>query len=169
MTGAASTREALDKRAGGPQTAFPGNGRQRVVIEDIQPMLEAGAYAVKRIVGDRVTVSADLIVDGHDLVAGELLLRRPRAPGDARAEETLALESLDNDRFAASFVVDAPGLYEFTLCAWVDHFASYRRGLSRKVEARQDIDVDLLVGAELVSAAESKTGHPIGACRVMCW
>src|SRR5690606_2592746 len=40
--------------------------------------------------------------------------------------------------------------------AWVDHFASFRRGLARKVEAGQDVAVELLVGAELVAEAAAR-------------
>ena len=93
---------------------FPENGRQRVLIEAIEPALAGGTYAVKRVVGDRVTVSADLIADGHDVIAGELCVRKPVSPGErpaAGAERSVAipLEALGNDRFSAAFVVDALG------------------------------------------------------------
>jgi starch synthase (maltosyl-transferring) len=164
-----------------PQRGLPGagglpqDGRQRVVIESVEPAVDGGAYPAKRVLGDRVIVSADLIADGHDILGGELLVRGPEAPPseaelqgvEARAASSEAasspgatrsipLEALGNDRYQASFDVDAIGLWHYSIRAWVDHYASYRRGLSRKVEAGQDVEVELLIGAELVSAAAAR-------------
>src|SRR6185437_13147044 len=51
--------------------------RARVLIEAVSPQVDAGRYPVKRILGDRVTTSCDLVRDGHDAVAGDLLYRGP--------------------------------------------------------------------------------------------
>ena len=51
------------------------DGRARVLIERVRPELDGGRYAIKRVIGDRLTVEADLIADGHDVVAGALLFR----------------------------------------------------------------------------------------------
>jgi starch synthase (maltosyl-transferring) len=57
------------------------------------------------------------------------------------------------------FTVEEPGRYEYTLEAWVDHFASWQHGLSKKVAAGQDVESELLEGAALVSeAAERASG-----------
>jgi starch synthase (maltosyl-transferring) len=150
------------------------NGRSRVVFGQVQPELDGGAHAVKRIVGDRVTVSADLIADGHDVVAGEVIVRPPlpaaplpeagaadRGPSEQGAGEhalelVIPLHALDTDRHEASFEVNLLGRWQYTLRAWIDHFASWRRGFLRKLDAGQDVDVDLLVGAELVRAAAER-------------
>ncbi len=157
-----SSENGLPASSGG----FPQNGRQRVLIEALAPSLDGGAYAVKRVIGDRVAVSADLIVDGHDLIQGELCVRRPLSPGEqadlakgqsgAASTECHPLEALGNDRYGASFVVDTLGRYEFTVRGWVDHYASFRRGLLKKHEAGQDVAVELLVGSELCAAAASR-------------
>jgi starch synthase (maltosyl-transferring) len=146
---------------------FPGDGRQRVLIESFLPSIEGGRYAVKRVIGDRVEVSADLIIDGHDAIRGELLVRRPLPPGEpapagdpdgaAKARtRSYPLEALGNDRYGASFVVDALGRHELSVRAWVDHYETFRRGLLKKHEAGQDIAVELLIGAEQVAAAASR-------------
>ncbi|HTV17496.1 MAG TPA: alpha-1,4-glucan--maltose-1-phosphate maltosyltransferase [Polyangiaceae bacterium] len=140
---------------------MPHDGRSRVIIDAVEPSIDGG-YAAKRIVRERVTISADLISDGHDAVAGELLLRRPAAQGEVRPagaqpfDRAIPLEPLGNDRFAASFVPDAVGRWQYSIRAWVDHFASFRRGLARKVEAGQEVAIDLLVGAELVASAAAR-------------
>jgi starch synthase (maltosyl-transferring) len=139
------------------------NGRSRVIVGALQPELDAGAYAVKRIVGDLVTVSVDLIADGHDVVAGELIVRPPLgeraspAGVEARAIDLIVpLREHDSDRHAATFEVNLIGRWHYTIRAWVDHYASWRRGLVRKLDAGQDIEVDLLIGAELIQGAAAR-------------
>src|SRR6185295_10148310 len=63
--------------------ALPQDGR-RVFIEGIEPQIDAGAHAVKRIHGDTLVIHVDLLADGHDLVAGEVLVRRPSRYGSSR-------------------------------------------------------------------------------------
>jgi len=60
------------------------------------------------------------------------------------------MESLDNDRWRATFEVTEIGTYLYTLQAWVDRFESWRQGLAKKLQARQDVAIDLLIGAGLV-------------------
>ena len=53
----------------------PTEGRRRVVIEEVQPEVNAGRYPAKRAIGDNVTVQAAIFSDGHDHVAARLLYR----------------------------------------------------------------------------------------------
>src|SRR4029077_7294970 len=129
------------------------------------PAVDGGQYPIKRVVGDRITVEADVLVDGHDRLAGVLLLR-PR--GEPRWRETpLAAVGRqpglpDNDVWRASFVVDALGTWEYTVCGWVDAWATWRWGLQRKHQAGQDIAVELLAGAALVDEAAARAAGPGG-------
>src|SRR5256885_15343538 len=63
------------------------------------------------------------------------------------------MEPLENDRWPGSFTGTELGTYGFTVRAWVDRFATWRRDLEKKVDAGQDVRVDLLTGAELVEGA----------------
>src|SRR5688572_424224 len=94
-------------------------GRRRVFIEAVQPQVDAGTYAVKRVIGDTVTVSADLIADGHDVVVGELVVNRPRLCDRDAADFAVRLEPLSNDRYAARFEVDCIGEWHYCIEAWV--------------------------------------------------
>jgi len=40
----------------------------RIIIENVSPQLDSGAYAIKRIIGQKVTVTADVFSDGHDVL-----------------------------------------------------------------------------------------------------
>ena len=61
--------------------------------------------------------------------------------------------ALPNDRWNGRFVVPTLGRYEYTVAAWVDLFASWRRDLAKRIEAGQDVASEMLEGAEFVRAA----------------
>ncbi len=125
------------------------DGRRRVVIEGVTPEIDGGRFAIKRSVGEKVRVEADVFTDGHDAVAAVLLYRRE---GDSEWSET-PMAPLVNDRWRADFVVEAMGRYEYTVRGWVDHFSSWKRDLAKRIEANQDVAVDLLIGAALIEEA----------------
>ena len=54
-------------------------------IEDVYPLIDGGRFPVKRIVGERVEVWADIYRDGHDVVAAALVWRREQRPATGAA------------------------------------------------------------------------------------
>ncbi|BCA55610.1 Alpha-1,4-glucan:maltose-1-phosphate maltosyltransferase [Nitrospira sp. KM1] len=131
---------------------YPKNGRQRVVIEHVTPEVDAGRFAVKRVVGEQVVVEADAFADGHDSLSLRL---RYRAEEDKRWTE-IAMDSVGNDRWRASFPVTIQGYYRYTVTGWVDHFATWRRDFIKKHDAGQDIQVEMLIGAKLMEDAAGR-------------
>jgi starch synthase (maltosyl-transferring) len=127
-------------------------GRRRIVIEKVAPELDGGRYPIKRVVGESVTVEADVLADGHDVLSGLLLYRRE---GESRWNE-VPLGYPDNDRWRASFVVSKPGRYRYTVTAWVDSFQSWYRDLGKRLDAGQDVSIDLLIGATLIKEASAR-------------
>ena len=122
------------------------DGRQRVVIENVSPELYGGKYPAKAVEGERLIVEADIFVDGADTVSAELCFR----PSGRAEWERSPMVSLGNDQWQGSFTVGFPGLYEYTIEAWVDHFQTWKKGLTKKMEAGQDVSLDLEIGALLV-------------------
>ena len=61
-----------------------------------------------------------------------------------------------DDHKRGGFTPRQLGTYDYKLEAWIDEFETWRRALTRKVEARQDVAVELQIGAALVSAAASR-------------
>ena len=55
-------------------------GRSRIVIEGVAPEIDGGRFPIKRIIGDRVVVEADVFADGHDVLSAVLLYRRENDP-----------------------------------------------------------------------------------------
>jgi starch synthase (maltosyl-transferring) len=136
-----------------PDPRLPrGQPLSRVVIENVSPEVDGGRFAVKRTQGDNVVVEANIFCDGHDAVAAVLCHRAEQA---ADWTET-PMEELGNDRFRASFPVEDLGRYRYCIKAWVDPFETWSRALARRLEAGQDVGVDLLIGAGLVEQAAGR-------------
>jgi len=130
----------------------PKDGRYRVIIEAVKPEVDGGRFAIKRTLGEKVVVEADVFADGHDAISCLLLYRRD---GESQWKEA-PMDFLVNDRWRGEFSVTELGQYRYTVQAWVDHFKSWRQGLLKKVDAGQDVSIDLLTGAELVEEASHR-------------
>ncbi len=131
---------------------MPSDGRRRAVIEAITPQVDAGRFPAKRVIGDTIVVEADAFADGHDVVSVRL---RHRPAGQEEWTE-LAMEELGNDRWRAAFEVEELGRHAFTVAAWTDAWATWRRDLRKRIDADQDIGVDLRIGAALVDGAVTR-------------
>jgi starch synthase (maltosyl-transferring) len=127
------------------------DARRRVVIEHVEPEIDAGRFPIKRAAGDRVVVEADAFADGHDELACVLLHRAGRGPW-----QEVAMQPLVNDRWRGEFRVGDPGRHTYTVEAWVDQFHTWVRDLVRRLEAGQDVTVDLQIGAALVTEAAGR-------------
>ena len=133
------------------------DGRQRIIIENVTPEVDAGRFPIKRTIGELVSVDADVFTDGHDALHCVLQYRKA---GDAVWQE-VPLVALVNDRWGGEFKVTTLGRYEYTVLAWVDHFKSWRHDLGRWEQA-EDITLSLRVGAELVKKAGERVGGTDG-------
>jgi starch synthase (maltosyl-transferring) len=125
------------------------DGRTRVIIENVTPRVEDGEFPIKRIVGDTVTVEADVFTDGHDAISCALLYRKE---GDSEWTEA-PMEPLVNDRWQGAFRVSELGRYFFRVSAWVDRFKTWSRALAKRVEAKQDVEIELIIGADMIAVA----------------
>ena len=121
-------------------------GTKRVVIEGVSPEIDGGRFPIKRTVGERVVVEADAFTDGHDLLFCALGHRRDEEPDWT----WVRMVHVVNDRWRGEFSVGDVGVHRYTIKGWVDRFGSWRRDLEKKAAAGQDIDVELLAGAEIV-------------------
>lgn len=136
-----------------PQSKSPSKAPSRIIIEAVDPQIDDGRFPIKRIVGEIVTVGADLFAEGHDVVRAAVL---HRAKGDLTWTES-PMSPIVNDRWSGQFSVASLGRYEYTVTAWIDAFGSWRRDLVKRVEASQDVASELLEGAEFVRQAAART------------
>lgn len=130
------------------------DGRQRVVIEHVSPELDGGKYPAKGLEGKAITVEADIFVDGADTICAELCFR----PSGSAVWQRQTMKSLGNDRWEGLVSAGPPGVYDFTIEAWVDHFQTWTKGLKKKVEAGQDVSLDLQIGALQIIERASRAG-----------
>ena len=137
---------------GARSAALPEDGRLRVVISGVSPEVECGRFAVKRTIGEELVVEADVFADGHDELSCVLLWR----PMSQKTWQAAPMSLLVNDRWRGSFAIERLEPHLYTLRAWVDPFRTWARDLRKRVDAGQDVDVELIVGAELVEAAAQR-------------
>jgi starch synthase (maltosyl-transferring) len=131
----------------------------RIQIENVWPMLDCGRYAVKRTLGQRVDVWADIFRDGHDVLRAAVKYR----PAGARAWLQVPMEHHEADRWRGVFEPTALGHWQFVIEAWVDRAASWRHELERKVEAGQkELAGELAEGAALLGVASLTVEQALG-------
>jgi starch synthase (maltosyl-transferring) len=136
-----------------PELQF--DGRRRVVIEGVSPLVDDGRFPAKRVIGDVVPIEADIFADGHDLLAAVLLHRHE---SESEMTETTMIP-LVNDRWRAEITVGRLGFYFFAFEAWIDHFATWHRDLRKRVDAGvsgNDLDVQLQTGVGMIRAAATR-------------
>src|ERR1700722_9727706 len=123
-------------------------------IEDVYPLIDGGRFPVKRIVGERVEVWADIYRDGHDVVNAALLWRLERDREWRRASMT----HHSNDRWGGFFEPYQHGRYVYAIEAWTDEFATWRHGFELKQKAGIDLTLDAIEGAGMLTKAQAG-GH----------
>jgi starch synthase (maltosyl-transferring) len=141
---------------------------KRVIIDRIAPEVDGGRFPIKRTVGESVTVTADVLADGHDVIAAVLRHRRGREKqqGQERqegkalvplwCEAPMTLAAPGTDEWTAAFEVGEIGWHEYAVVAWVDRFLTWSRELQLKARNDQDVSLELLEGALLIREAAAR-------------
>jgi starch synthase (maltosyl-transferring) len=133
----------------------PTEKSSRVWIENIKPRIDCGRFPIKRTVKENVRVTAHIFADGHDLLRA-VLCYRPRE--DDWREVPMFVFA--DDLYGAEFEVEVLGIYEYTVKAWIDLFATWQQDLKKKWEADQQVADDLLEGAFMIEAAAGRAKSP---------
>ena len=118
-------------------------GKARVIIENVQPLVDVGLFPAKRTIGETVQVSASIYGDGHDHIRASVLYKKS---GEDKWN-TIELKPTYNDEWQATFNVEEQGTYFFTIHAWIDHFDTWYDGFKKKAAAKIDVKVELMEGA----------------------
>ena len=121
-------------------------GQNRVIIEHLSPQLDGGRFAVKSIVNQQISVSADIFLDGHDELSARLLYKS----AEDKNWSEIPMQAVGNDHFVSAFTVDKMGYYEYTIEAWVDHLATWQHEILMKIRDLQQVNTELLMGANLL-------------------
>jgi starch synthase (maltosyl-transferring) len=121
-------------------------GRVRVIIENVQPDVDNGRYAAKRVIGETVNVTADIFTDGHDHIRARLLYKHQSSDHWS----TIEMVHEVNDQWKATFHAAEKGDYHFTVVAWVDHFDTWYDGFKKKAAAKVDVHLELVEGGAIL-------------------
>ena len=124
---------------------------ERVAIESVWPEIDGGRHPVKRVIGDVLEVWADIFCDGHDELAACVAYRA----ADEADWSVAPMRFHDNDRWVGVVPLTRNTRYVYTIEAWRDLFASWRRDILKKRDAQQDVALELLEGLALVKTALS--------------
>ncbi|MBN2245840.1 MAG: DUF3416 domain-containing protein, partial [Candidatus Aminicenantes bacterium] len=122
------------------------------MIENVQPEINHGEFAIQRIEGEKVQVSADIFADGHDQLLANLLFRKK---GETKWHKT-PMSFVMNDLWEGEFQVDELGVYEYTLEAMVDHLSTWWKDIQKKTANNVPIAVDIKSGLSLFAKSMTK-------------
>ena len=89
--------------------------RYRAIIEDVKPSINGGEFAIKRVVGDTVKLTADVFGDGHDIVNAHLLYKHD----SEKTWKKVPMSPVVNDLWEVEFEVKKLGFYTYRMDAWV--------------------------------------------------
>ena len=131
------------------------DGKKRVIIENVSPQIEGGRFPVKRALGEKVKVTADIFSDGHDTVRARILFKGL----NDNDWQSAALECIGNDLWSGEFPVKEMGTYLYTVEGWIDHFITWQKDLKKKFDAGQDVKVDLQIGLDYMAHAIKKADN----------
>ena len=143
-------------------SAQAGAARPRLAIEAISPAVDDGAFPVKRVAGEAVVVTADLLFDGHDKIAGALRYRGPDGSGGFTEWRETRLRPLGNDRWQAEFPLILLGRHEYVVVTWRDLFETFRDEIAKKHAAGVDVTLELQEGVALVARFAKTAGSEAG-------
>lgn len=118
----------------------------RIIIENVLPQLDGGVFAIKRIVGQKVRVTASVFSDGHDVIQCAVKFKHQ---SDKKWQEIRMIPA-DNDEWYCEFKVEKQGTYTYFVEGWVDYALNWQHGTERKIFDSQQVKSELLEGAEYV-------------------
>jgi starch synthase (maltosyl-transferring) len=120
----------------------------RLVIDNIAPSLGEG-LVLKRLVGEMLTIEADIFSDGHETLCAVVLWR----PVGARNWQEAEMRPLGNDRWQGSIPLAGMGRHVFTIEAWRDLFGSWCEAAEKKHGAGLSLTLELQEGRALLQQA----------------
>lgn len=126
--------------------------QKRVIIDRVSPQLNGGKFPIKRVVGQIVQVSADVLVDGHDLIEASILYKHEK---ESKWKEIRMFPTY-NDEWLGSFEVSKQGSYSYKVQGWVDYALNWQHGILRKIDDHQKVNSELLEGIPYFEGIKSK-------------
>jgi len=124
----------------------------RIPILNVGPVVDAGRWPAKAVVGEYVPFTATVFREGHDAVGATVVLLDPDGAEHARARMVSLGPGLD--RFGADLACDREGSWSFRIEGWSDVYGTWEHAATVKIAAGVDVDLMLEEGARVLERAE---------------
>jgi starch synthase (maltosyl-transferring) len=128
----------------------------RVIIEAVEPQVDGGRFPIKRVIGEKVAVTADIYKEGHDKLAAVLKVRKV---GEKRWHES-PMTPGDNDRWYGEFTVNAIGRWEYTIEAYAERYLSWADEITKKNVPGANLNSELLEGLVILKTSAALAPGP---------
>ena len=122
----------------------------RMVIEAVSPCVDAGRFAAKAVEGWPMKIEADLFGDGHEVFAAAVEI-----PGGL----LIPMAHVGNDRWSANVVFPKNGPAQYAVLAWRDVWGLWSRDTGKKIEAGQNVSVELQEALQLLDQTKAPRGE----------
>lgn len=122
-----------------------------VPILDVGPVVDCGRRPVKAVPGETFRVTATVFGENDQSVSAEVVLTGPE--GRPRPGVPMRESAPGTDRWGADVTPDVEGRWTYTVEAWADPVARWRRSAEIKVPAGIDSELTLEEGALLYERA----------------
>jgi starch synthase (maltosyl-transferring) len=155
----ARTLPAIELSAGKrplPDASAASDHSLRIFICGISPSCDAGRFAVKTVLGAPVEVTADIIADGHEQLAAEIMIRA----ADDSAWTPSPMRAEPNDAWRGLVSFRRLGRYELRVDAWLDVWGGFARDFAKKHAAAQDLTLERHEARALIAAARDRASPP---------
>jgi starch synthase (maltosyl-transferring) len=139
------------------ETKLPPDGRKRVIIKNINPVVANGRFPAKGTTGYPLKCSATIIVDGHDKLYCQLLYRYTHD----RRWNKLPLKADHNDLWHAYLVPEKEGILEFKVQAWVSELQTWNDAVQKKEASGIDITAEEQQGFVLLREVAGYTDKAV--------
>ena len=126
----------------------------RIPIRALAPQQPENRWPAKSYLGEVVPFEATVFREGHGLIGAELVLSDPSG---AETVHPMRLLAPGTDRWRADVPASTPGRHRWRVRAYADDWASWLHTARIKVEAGDEPDLTLAMGAELLERVPGKT------------
>jgi starch synthase (maltosyl-transferring) len=130
----------------------------RIVICDVEPVVDCGQRPAKAVAGETFEVSATVFREGHEALGTGAVLRGP--DGQRSALALMREITPGTDRYVTEVTPSTEGRWRFQVEAWGDPIGHWRHDAGIKVPRGQDVELMLAEGAALFDRAAKSARRP---------
>ena len=133
--------------------SVPSLGFGRIPVSGLSPVVEAGSYPAKAVVGELIPIRAKVFREGHDAVNASVVLTAP--DGTTSRVPMTAVEPRGLDPWEAWVRLEQPGMWSFRVEGWSDPWATWLHNAEAKLPVGVDVELVCLEGRHVLAQASA--------------